>query len=203
LPQCRLSTANWPLLSRVLYPEGTPPSLENGAVLDPSKQPWMYIILCGSRRNLPLAKGVSLEMLSPDLTHTSNSFATLDPEVPVLSSLWASHSRLDLEVHASSFLVVSPSPVASTLSSDPRSSHPHQTMRLPESPAQSTSPAVIIGSSMVRNISVPKAKTVLYPGARVQDITRLLPTVLPQMPGADTVVVHVGSKDCVETMTFK
>ena len=30
-------------------------------------------------------------------------------------------------------------------------------------------------------------------GARVQDITRLPQTVLPQMPGADTVIVHVGS----------
>ena len=48
---------------------------------------------------------------------------------------------------------------------------------------------------MVINISVPKAKTLFYPGAQVQDITRLLPTVLPQMPGADTVVVHVGSND--------
>ena len=42
---------------------------------------------------------------------------------------------------------------------------------------------------------VPKAKTLCYPGARVQNTTRLLPTVLPQMPGADTVVVHVGSND--------
>jgi hypothetical protein len=48
---------------------------------------------------------------------------------------------------------------------------------------------------MVRNISVPKAKIMCYPGARVQDIRSLLPTVLPQMPGADTVVVHVGSND--------
>jgi hypothetical protein len=85
---------------------------------------------------------------------------------------------------------VSLSPVASTTGSNP-----HQTMSLPERPAHSKSPAVIIGSSMVRNISVPKAKTLCYPGARIQDKTRLLPTVLPQMPGADTVVIHVGSNN--------
>jgi hypothetical protein len=84
--------------------------------------------------------------------------------------------------------------VASTSGSDPRRSHPHQTMRLPERPAHS-SPAVIIGSSMVRNISVPEAKTLCYPGARVQDITKQLLTFLRQMPGAGTVVVHVGSND--------
>jgi hypothetical protein len=83
----------------------------------------------------------------------------LDPEVPAPSSLGASNSRWDPEVPASSSLVPSPSPVVSTSGSDPRSSHPHQTIRLPERPAHSISPAVIIGSSMVRNISVPKAKT--------------------------------------------
>jgi hypothetical protein len=45
------------------------------------------------------------------------------------------------------------------------------------------------------NISVPGAITLCCPGARVQDITRLLPTVLRQLLGADTVVVHVGSND--------
>jgi hypothetical protein len=48
---------------------------------------------------------------------------------------------------------------------------------------------------MVRNISVSKAKTLCYPGAWAQDITRMLPTLLPQMLGADTVALHVGSND--------
>ena len=34
-----------------------------------------------------------------------------------------------------------------------------------------------------------------YAGARVQDITMLLRTVLRQLPEADAVVVHVGSND--------
>ena len=39
------------------------------------------------------------------------------------------------------------------------------------------------------------AKTLCYSGARVQDITGLLPTVLRQILGADAVIVHVGSND--------
>ncbi|XP_038822743.1 keratin, type I cytoskeletal 13-like [Salvelinus namaycush] len=78
----------------------------------------------------PLATGVSMEMFSPELTQTRNSFAALDPEVPAPSSVVASQSRLDPEVPASSSTALSPSPVASTSGSDPRSSQPHQTMRL-------------------------------------------------------------------------
>uniref|UniRef100_A0A674A2K9 Neurexin 3a n=1 Tax=Salmo trutta TaxID=8032 RepID=A0A674A2K9_SALTR len=44
-----------------------------------------------------------------------------------------------------------------------------------------------------KNISVPEAKTLCYPGAQVQGITRLLPTVLRQNTGTVSVVVHVGS----------
>ena len=100
-----------------------------------------------------------MEMLSLELTQTRNSFAALEPEFPAPSSLVASQSRSDPEVHASSSSALSPSPVASTSGSDPRRSQAHQTVRLPERLVHSTSPAVIIGSSMVRNISVPKAKT--------------------------------------------
>ncbi|CAB1313675.1 unnamed protein product [Coregonus sp. 'balchen'] len=80
-PPCRLSTADWPVLSRDPSPKGSPPSLENGAVLDPTNQQWRYVTHRGNQRKHPLAKGVSLEMLSPDLTQTRNGFATLDPEV--------------------------------------------------------------------------------------------------------------------------
>ena len=142
-------------------PNGSHPSLENGAVLEPTNQPCRYVTRRGSRRKRPLITRVCLEMLSPDLTQNRNVFDALDPDVPAYLSS-----------------VLSPSLVASTSGSDPLSSHPHQTVRLPERPAHLTSLAVIIGSSMVRNISVPKAKTLCYPGARVQDITRLFPTVL-------------------------
>jgi hypothetical protein len=51
---------------------------------------------------------------------------------------------------------------------------------------------------MVRKISVTNAKTPCYPEAPdtgVQDITKLLLTILPQILGDDTVVVHVVSNN--------
>jgi hypothetical protein len=42
------------------------------------------------------------------------------------------------------------------------------------------SPAVILGSSIVRNVTVPGAKTLSYPRARVNDIAKLLLNVQHQ-----------------------
>ena len=56
-------------------------------------------------------------------------------------------------------------------------------------------PAVILGSSMVRNVTVPGAKIMPYPGAQVNYITKLLPNVLRQDMDIDSIVVHVGFKD--------
>ena len=72
-PPCRLSTADWPVLGRVPSPKGSPPSLENRAVLDPTNQPWRYVTRRGSRRRCPLATGVPNEMLSPERTPVSFS----------------------------------------------------------------------------------------------------------------------------------
>ena len=47
----------------------------------------------------------------------------------------------------------------------------------------------------MRHMSVPGAKTLCFPGAKVQDITMLLPVAVSQSPGADTVMVHVGLND--------
>ena len=48
---------------------------------------------------------------------------------------------------------------------------------------------------MVRNVTVPDAKTMSYPRARVNDITKLLPNVLRQDMDIDSIVVHVGFND--------
>lgn len=45
---------------------------------------------------------------------------------------------------------------------------------------------------MVRNVTVPGAKTMSYPGARVNSITKLLPNVLRQDMDIDSIVVLVG-----------
>ena len=60
-------------------------------------------------------------------------------EVPVPSSLGASDSRSDPEVSAPLFSVLSPTQVAYTLGSHPQRSHPHQTVKLSETPAHSSS----------------------------------------------------------------
>ncbi|CAB1321666.1 unnamed protein product, partial [Coregonus sp. 'balchen'] len=90
-----------------------------------------YVTLRGSQKQRPLAMGASLAMVSRDHTQTRNSFAALDAEVPAPSSLGASVSRLDPEVPVPSSSVLSPSPVASTLSSDLQSSPTHRTVKTP------------------------------------------------------------------------
>ena len=61
--------------------------------------------------------------------------------------------------------------------------------------SSSFSPAVILGSSMVRNVTVPGAKTIPYPGAWVKNITKLLPNILCQDMDIDSIVVHVDFND--------
>lgn len=56
-------------------------------------------------------------------------------------------------------------------------------------------PALIIGSSVVRNISLPEIRTLCYPGAKVKDITTPLPEAISQNPQMATVTVHVGFND--------
>jgi hypothetical protein len=51
---------------------------------------------------------------------------------------------------------------------------------------------------MVGNISVPGANILCFPVAKVQNITRLLSKAVSQSLGADTVIVHVGSKDIIK-----
>ena len=48
-------------------------------------------------------------------------------------------------------------------------------------------------SLAVRNVTVPVAKTMSYPGAGVNDITKLLLNVLRQDMDIDSIEVHVGS----------
>uniref|UniRef100_A0A674BQH6 SGNH hydrolase-type esterase domain-containing protein n=1 Tax=Salmo trutta TaxID=8032 RepID=A0A674BQH6_SALTR len=62
---------------------------------------------------------------------------------------------------------------------------------------------IVIRSLMVRHISVPGAKTLCFPEAKVQDINRLLPKAVRQSPGADTAVVHLGSNDIMKGSSEK
>ena len=69
-----------------------------------------------------------------------------------------------------------------------------------KSPPPSSSPPVppavlIVGSSMVRHVALPKAQTLCFPGARVLDIKVKLPSLLDKYPSASTVILHVGSND--------
>ena len=62
---------------------------------------------------------------------------------------------------------------------------------------------MILGSSLVRNVTIPGAKTMSYPGTRVNYITKLLPNVLRQDMEIDSIVVHVGFNDIMKGSSEK
>lgn len=65
---------------------------------------------------------------------------------------------------------------------------------LPSKPICSPS-VLVVGSSMVRNVSIRKAETFCYPGARIPDLNSMLPLLISKHSAASTVIVHVGSND--------
>jgi hypothetical protein len=66
--------------------------------------------------------------------------------------------------------------------------------------SSSFSSTLILGSSMVRNMAVSGAKTMSYPRARVNDITKLLLNVLHQDINIDSILVHVGFNDITKLL---
>jgi hypothetical protein len=96
-------------------------------------------------------------MLRMELTQTRNSFAALDQEVPGAFVLGGFPNKIGYR--GTCIFVLGSVSLSGGFYLRFRSSE------LPERLDHSTSPAVIIGSSMVRNISVSKAKTLCYPGA--------------------------------------
>ncbi|KAJ8359207.1 hypothetical protein SKAU_G00157320 [Synaphobranchus kaupii] len=62
-------------------------------------------------------------------------------------------------------------------------------------PESYTGGLLIVGSSIVRDVDVPGGKTICFPGARVSDINKQVPSVLKQHPSAHTLIIHVGFND--------
>ena len=54
---------------------------------------------------------------------------------------------------------------------------------------------LVIGSSMVRHIVVPKAQTCCFPGAKVLDVRAAIPPLLTDHPQASSLIIHVGTND--------
>ena len=54
---------------------------------------------------------------------------------------------------------------------------------------------LVVGSSMVRHVSLEATETLCYPGARVTDITSSIAPAMREFPTASTAIVHVGSND--------
>ena len=54
---------------------------------------------------------------------------------------------------------------------------------------------LVVGSSMVRHVVLPKAQTLCLPGAGVLDTEVKLPSLLDQYPSASPVILHIGSND--------
>lgn len=65
----------------------------------------------------------------------------------------------------------------------------------PTSPSTVPPSVLVVGSSMVRHVAIPKAETCCYPGAKVLDINTTIKPLLSEYPSATTVVVHVGAND--------
>ena len=54
---------------------------------------------------------------------------------------------------------------------------------------------LLVGSSMVRQVLLPRAETFCYPGAQVSHINSVLPHIIHSNPAASMVMTHVGSND--------
>lgn len=54
---------------------------------------------------------------------------------------------------------------------------------------------LVMGSSMVRHVSIRNAETFCYPRARVVDLNSKLPLIINKHSSASTVIVHIGSND--------
>ena len=67
--------------------------------------------------------------------------------------------------------------------------------RSPHRPIRSPPSTLIIGDSIVRNVSVHGAHTLFFPGATVQTITDKVPDIIKSYPEVDRVVIHVGTND--------
>lgn len=67
-------------------------------------------------------------------------------------------------------------------------------------PLDMTTSTLVIGSSMIRDVYIPPSpsgpcKVHCFPGARVRDIQRRLPSILAGYTKVSTIIVHVGTND--------
>ena len=63
-------------------------------------------------------------------------------------------------------------------------------------PSDPTTTTLVVGSSMVRDVSLPgKAKVLSFPGAMLMDLDRMFPTILEKHPNLLNLVLHIGTND--------
>ena len=67
----------------------------------------------------------------------------------------------------------------------------------PASPQLTPSPpsTIILGDSIIRNVSIFNARTIVFPGSTVVDITDKNQEVATSFPSADSLLLHVGTND--------
>ena len=67
----------------------------------------------------------------------------------------------------------------------------------PASPQLTPSPpsTIILGDSIIRNVSIFNARTMVFPGATVVDITDKIQEVAMSFPSADSLLLYVGTND--------
>ncbi|XP_063049729.1 uncharacterized protein LOC134463344 isoform X1 [Engraulis encrasicolus] len=152
-----------------------PKSPPNPPCSTPARRSWTEVVNGG--------RGV-LQKCSPPLV-TSNRFSVLD-------------SVIDAETDPvpPSHQVPKPLPQRVRPRSRRTLATPRQITR--EQPAHSEPrrpSTVLIGSSMVRHVTLRNAQTWCLPGALVADVQSNVPDALSQYPTATTLIVHAGSND--------
>ena len=184
------------------------------------KQPWSEVVCRGPKRVLAVEKAPPPLALSNRFTILTEG-ASVQPEAPVTpaaaappappgiaastapaASVTAACPRSSAARSKSGFSMMLKQAVVSRSEGLPRvGSLAGRSRYSPSTPLISTSaPAamptcLVVGSSMVRHISIPRAETFCYSGAQVSHITTQLPDIVHTHPAASSIITHIGSND--------
>ncbi|KAJ8351960.1 hypothetical protein SKAU_G00234360 [Synaphobranchus kaupii] len=151
-----------------------------------SSEKWSEVVSKGRRRR---AGRISLPLFSPveePPVLLRNAFAPLSGDVPAPGS---SSTAVD---NVTTSALHGCDPAVSVAAPTP----PHCLDSLREL----NDGVIVIGSSIVRDINLPGAKTFCFPGAYVLDIDRQVTAVLQQHPDAHLLVVHVREQPGIKSM---
>ena len=201
-----MACATWPVLSPSASPPPSSSGVDGQLPEHCSNQRWSHVTSHGNRRQRHATKRTGVTARGSEQIVIRNIFAALVHDLPAPSllgypvSATAVLTPTTLTPAAASSSSSAPFPLSGSDRALPAVGGLHLSpgatcIHYPASPGSmkgsmncvrgsngrispSPSPAIVLGSSMVRNVSVPGAKMFCYPGALVQDIKKLLPNIL-------------------------